>query len=281
MALIVVRHGKTILLEQYKNLKEEGVPTKPENIDQFYKIANIYESNSDSHLSKKGKEEAAQIGKRLIQEGFAIDRVFISPTKRTEETYDIISREFEKNGIIFPNSKKDQRISIIESGILHGIKGDASDNDIISFFNQENKEVLKGKQFANAYGTGETILQAAQRIYNFLDDTKGIWKKKNMLIITHKSTMRVVHSYFNHDLDNTAFFKCEPKNGDIIIYGELFREGMTPKKEFEIKFRNFVSGIPVDKSKRLSIFFGDLAKKGIQSLASRTTEDKENNGIEL
>lgn len=107
MALIVVRHGKTILLEQYKNLKEEGVPTKPENIDQFYKIANIYESNSDSHLSKKGKEEAAQIGKRLIQEGFAIDRVFISPTKRTEETYDIISREFEKNGIIFPNSKKD------------------------------------------------------------------------------------------------------------------------------------------------------------------------------
>lgn len=278
MEIIVIRHGQSELIGEYKKLKAEGIPSKPKNLNQFFRIAEIYESNSDSSLNEKGQEQILDTADELMQLGYPISRAYISPTKRAKESYEIIAEKFARQGILFPHCKIDSRIDIIEAGIFHGIRGTESDDKIAEFFNQKDQRGLTGKEFAHNYLTGETILHAVQRIYNFLDDTKGIWKRKNILIVTHKSTMRVIHSYFEHDLNNNDFFECEFNNGEIKMYGEVFKGKMTSKEAFDIKFRNFISEIPTEKARELSEFFCKIAKKGINNLDKKPTQNKSSQG---
>lgn len=265
MAIIIIRHGQSNLIMKYKQLKENGIPSKPENIEQFRAIAEVYESDSDSNLSEKGKEQIKETASKLLKLGYPISRVFVSPTRRTVESYDIISEAFTREGITFPTYTIDSRIGIIESGFLHAIRGNENDDTITKFFEQKQQNGLTGKEFAHAYITGETILQAAQRIYNFLDDTRGIWNNKNMLVVTHKSAMRVFRSYFEHDLSNQGFFECEPNNGQVMIYGDIFTDELTPSEVFNIRFRNFISSIPKGKIKTPE-FLNYLAAKGLKQL---------------
>lgn len=273
MAIIVIRHGQSKMLEEYKKLKTEGIPSRPENFMQFLRVAEIYESNSDSPLSEKGQGQILETAYKLIQSEYPISRAYVSPTKRTQETYEIIAEEFARQGIIFPNCKFDPRIGIVEAGVFHGIRQNRSDDEVAKFFGEKDQKGVTGKEFAHDYLSGETILQASQRIYNFLDDTKGIWQRKNMLIITHKSTIRVIHSYFEHDLNNKEFFEYDTKNGEISIYGEIIKGKMTSKEAFNIGFRNFISKVPKERAKGLSSFFSRLASKRASDL-DVNTEDK-------
>ncbi len=64
-------------------------------------------------------------------------------------------------------------------------------------------------------GTGESMLQMAQRIYNLLDDIKA--GDREVILIAHNGIVRIVESYFR-EMDNEEFSSCGIKNCEIKRY---------------------------------------------------------------
>ena len=82
-------------------------------------------------------------------------------------------------------------------------------------------QAINTKQFAYNYQTGESQFRAVQRVYNFLDEIKKEWEQKNVLLVTHKSTLRIINTYFN-ELLNNEIYEFNPKNSEVLLYGKIF-----------------------------------------------------------
>ncbi len=60
-------------------------------------------SDNYDQLSKKGEEQAALLGKYLIEQQIKFDKVFVGPLQRQKHTFEIIIEVFNKNKIFIPN----------------------------------------------------------------------------------------------------------------------------------------------------------------------------------
>ena len=72
------------------------------------------------------------------------------------------------------------------------------------------------KDFASRYGTGESMLQVAQRIYNLLDELRA-QPDKTYILVAHNGIARIVESYF-HDMTNEEFSAFAVENCAIVRY---------------------------------------------------------------
>lgn len=72
------------------------------------------------------------------------------------------------------------------------------------------------KDFASRYGTGESMLQVAQRIYNLLDELRA-QPDKTYILVAHNGIARIVESYF-HDMTNEEFSAFAVENCTIVRY---------------------------------------------------------------
>ena len=55
----------------------------------------------------------------------------------------------------------------------------------------------------------------------YLDEIKKEWEEKNVLLVTHKSTLRIINTYFN-ELLNNEIYEFNPKNSEVLLYGKIF-----------------------------------------------------------
>ncbi len=71
------------------------------------------------------------------------------------------------------------------------------------------------KDLASRFGTGESMLQTAQRIYNLLDDIKA--GDKEYILVAHNGLVRIIESYFR-EMDNEEFSSIGIRNCEIKRY---------------------------------------------------------------
>ena len=71
------------------------------------------------------------------------------------------------------------------------------------------------KDMASRFGTGESMLHLAQRIYNLIDDIKA--SDIEVILVAHNGIARMVESYFT-EMTNEEFSSCGIKNCEVKRY---------------------------------------------------------------
>ena len=152
---------------------------------------------TDIELTPLGHEQAIETGRKILKMGIEADMILTSPLVRASETARHIS---EVTGIPMQVEMrlKEQNFGRYESTPRDGAK-----------FHEAKKDM------ASRFGTGESMLQMAQRIYNLLDDIKAGDKK--YILVAHNGIVRIVESYFR-EMDNEEFSSLGIKNCEVKRY---------------------------------------------------------------
>ncbi len=154
---------------------------------------------TDIELTELGHRQAIMTGEKIKAEGIEADEILYSPLKRAADTAKHIS---EITGIPMREEPRliEQNFGKYESTPRNG------------------KEFHEAKKHCAArYGTGESMLQLAQRIYNLLDDIKAESSKKTYILVAHNGIARMVQSYF-YDMDNEEFSSFGFDNCTVVKY---------------------------------------------------------------
>lgn len=152
---------------------------------------------TDISLTEKGIEQAKELAQKVREK--QIDLIISSPLKRALETSKIVS------DICRIPMEVDRRLIEQNYGIYEGT-------------DRKNAAFLANKRnFAYKYPNGESMMQVAHRIYNFLEDIKRQYPDKNILIISHGGVCRIIHTYFQ-DMTNGEFFHYRLENGELKEY---------------------------------------------------------------
>lgn len=154
---------------------------------------------TDIALTELGHQQAIELGKKLVTEDIHIDEILYSPLVRASETARHIS-EITGVPMRMEPRLKEQNFGRYESTPRDG---------------EEFQEMKT--HFIDHFGSGETMLHLAQRIYNLLDDIKAEADNKTYLLVAHNGIARVIHSYF-HDMGNEEYAKFGIKNCEIREY---------------------------------------------------------------
>ena len=152
---------------------------------------------TDIELTKKGHEQAVEAGKKILEMGIKADEIISSPLVRASETARHIS---EVTGIPM---RIEPRLMEQNFGRYESTPRDGAE------FHEAKKDM------ASRFGTGESMLQMAQRIYNLLDDIKA--GDKEYILVAHNGLVRIVESYFR-EMDNEEFSRMGIKNCEVKRY---------------------------------------------------------------
>lgn len=154
---------------------------------------------TDIALTELGHQQAIELGKKIVKENIHIDEILYSPLVRASETARHIS-EITNIPMRMEPRLKEQNFGRYESTPRNG---------------EEFQEMKT--HFIDHFGSGETMLHLAQRIYNLLDDIKTEADDKTYLLVAHNGIARVIHSYF-HDMGNAEYARFGIKNCEIREY---------------------------------------------------------------
>ena len=212
MGFIVIRHGSTTFKEF---VKASGGKCKAKSYKDAVSLSGIRKRVSeDSPLSEKGIQQIEEISRQIGE--YYIGAVYRSEALRTRQTYDIL----KKNNPSLPEAIITDGLNQITKGVLHGIINEDSEQ----YFETLTETSRRGRAMSCNYGDpdGETFLSAAHRIYTFLDSIQSLATETNVLLITHKSAMRAIETYFNRNLhENDSIFDFDPSNSEIVTYGKI------------------------------------------------------------
>lgn len=154
---------------------------------------------TDIALTELGCQQAITLGKAIQEQKLDIDEILYSPLIRAAETARYIS---EVTGIPrrMEPRLKEQNFGRYESTPRNGAEFQVAKTHFIDHF-----------------GTGETMLHLAQRIYNLLDDIREDADHKTYLLVAHNGIARIIHSYF-YDMENEEFARFGIRNCEIKRY---------------------------------------------------------------
>ncbi len=152
---------------------------------------------TDIELTAKGHEQAIATGQKILEMNLKVDKILSSPLVRASETARHIS---EITGIPM---EIDQRLMEQNFGRYESTPRDGME------FHEAKKDL------ASRFGTGESMLQTAQRIYNLLDDIKA--GDKEYILVAHNGLVRIIESYFR-EMDNEEFSSIGIRNCEIKRY---------------------------------------------------------------
>lgn len=126
-----------------------------------------------------------------------IDLIVSSPLLRAQQTAQIIA---QKLNLIY---QIDERITEQNYGKMEGVN------------RFDEKYLAIRSQFAVKYPNGESMLDVAKRVYNFLDEAKTKYANFNhILLVCHGGTIRLVNTYFK-DFTNQEFADFRAENCQI------------------------------------------------------------------
>lgn len=152
--------------------------------ETFWNVENKICGATDIALTPRGEAQAAALGQQLKEMALPIDLVLASPLCRAAETARILARAAGLPMQLEP------RLTEQNFGIYEGTPRDGA-------------EFRAAKaRFVNRFGTGESMLQMAARIYPLLDELCR--DDRTFLLVAHNGIARVVHSYF-HDMTNEEY----------------------------------------------------------------------------
>ena len=152
---------------------------------------------TDIELTELGHKQAIETGNKILEQGIKADEILTSPLVRASETARHIS---EITGIPM---RVEHRLIEQNFGRYESTARDGKE------FHEAKKDM------AGRFGSGESMLHLAQRIYNLLDDIKK--DDKIYILVAHNGISRIVESYFR-DMDNEEFSSFGIKNCEIKRY---------------------------------------------------------------
>ena len=132
----------------------------------------------DEPLNETGLKQAEETRKSLLNT--KIDIILCSPLQRAKKTAEVINTG-RNIPIVY-----DERIIERDFGEFEG--KETKDFDFHGYWNYYKNE---------QYESAENIQSFFKRIYGFLDDVKGKYKDKNVLIVAHGGVSIPVNCYFN------------------------------------------------------------------------------------
>lgn len=159
---------------------------------------------SDTELNETGIKQAKEAKEKFNQ--LEIDLIFCSPLKRTRKTVEIINQD--KQVPVFYENK------IMERGFgdLEGVK-----------FGEE--EAFKKYDFWNYHENAnhknvEPIVDCCNKVWRFLEKIKEKYHGKNILIVTHGGTAKVINAYFagideNGKMPHVGMQNCEIREYEL------------------------------------------------------------------
>lgn len=154
---------------------------------------------TDIPLTSKGHEQAIETGKKIVELGLKADYILSSPLLRARETAEHIST---LTGIPV---RVDERLKEQNFGKWEGTSP------------RKNPLFLKDKMnFISSYGSGESMLRLAQRIYNLLDECRSDSEHTYMLV-AHNGIARFIKSYFC-DMSNEEFAAFAVPNCSVLTF---------------------------------------------------------------
>ena len=153
-----------------------------------WNLMNKIQGRVDIPLNDFGIQEAKLVKELLNQIHFF--KIISSPLIRAKKTAQIISQD--KIPIII-----DSRIVERDFDEFEGLNKEKFDYS--SFWNYS---------LNNKYVKAESVQQLLNRVYNFLDEYKEMYEKKNVLLVTHAGVIPAICCYF----------KGIPKNNNIFTY---------------------------------------------------------------
>ena len=189
-------------------VKKNNTERESETMDHFYfirhgqtvwNVENKICGATDIELTQMGHDQAVETGNRIVEMGIKADMILTSPLVRASETARHIS---EITGIPVKVEPRliEQNFGRYESTPRNGAE-----------FHEAKKSM------ASRFGTGESMLQLAQRIYNLLDDIKA--GDKTYILVAHNGIARIVESYFremtNEEFSSFGIKNCEVKRYDF------------------------------------------------------------------
>ena len=160
-----------------------------------WNVADRICGQTDVPLTQKGHEQAEETGKKILDAGIRAEAVLCSPLLRAKQTAEHIA---EMTGIPL---RVEPRLTEQNFGIWEGTSPRNS-----AEFHEAKKE------FLCRYGSGESMFQLAQRIYNLLDDLKA--SDGDYILVAHNGISRVVRSYFG-DMTNEEYAAYGVKNCSV------------------------------------------------------------------
>ena len=151
-----------------------------------WNVLNKVCGRTEVELTDKGRQQARELADRLVDK--KIDVIVVSPMKRAVETGRIIA---ERCGV--KDFEVDDRLIEQDYGIYEGV--DRRDEGFLG-----NK-----RNFAFRYPGGESMMQVAYRTYGLIEELRGRFEGRNVLIVCHGGVCRVINTYFR-DMSNEEFF---------------------------------------------------------------------------
>lgn len=152
---------------------------------------------TDIDLTDLGREQAQQLAEVVSK--YSIDRIICSTMRRAMQTAQVCA---DKLGVPMHS---DPRLFEQNYGIYEGMPRDTQ-----AFL--DNK-----RQFATRYPEGESQLQAAHRVYGFLDDVIAECQGEDVLLVCHGGVCRIIRTYFM-DMTTDEFVSYSPSNCQLEIY---------------------------------------------------------------
>lgn len=152
---------------------------------------------TDLPLTERGLEQARLLAREAMGKG--IDLIIASPMKRAMQTAQPVA---EALGLPILTEER-----LMEQ--CYGIYEGVSRNDPAFLANK--------RHFAYRYPGGESMMDLAHRVYAVLDEIKGKYPDKTVLLVCHGAVCRTIHSYF-HDMTNEAYFSFSPENATLSEY---------------------------------------------------------------
>ena len=154
---------------------------------------------TDIGLTENGRQQARELGQKILDEQIHIDEILYSPLSRAADTAQYVSEITGIPARVEPRLME-QNFGKYESTARNG---------------EEFQEAKK--QFVNHFEGGETMLHLAQRIYNLLDELKAHSDSRTYLLVAHNGIARVVNSYF-YDMENAEYAAFGIRNCEIRKY---------------------------------------------------------------
>ncbi|WP_155994864.1 histidine phosphatase family protein [Butyrivibrio sp. WCE2006] len=152
---------------------------------------------TDIELTEKGHDQAIEAGRKILEMGVTADLIITSPLIRAKETARHIS-EVTRIPMEIEPRLIEQNFGRYESTPRDGAE-----------FHEAKKDL------ASRFGTGESMLQVAHRIYGLLDDIKE--SDKEYILVAHNGLARIIESYFR-EMTNEEFSSFGIKNCEIKRY---------------------------------------------------------------
>ena len=170
-----------------------------------WNLAGKAQGRTDIELNDTGIEQAKQTKKQI--DNYKIDLIICSPLKRARKTAEIINEAINCQII------SDERI--IERG-FGNVEG-KTDDEWKKIFG-DNTHAISNYYLNFNEQNIESMRDICERVWNLLDEIKGKYKDKNVLLVTHGGTCRAINAYFNGINEDGYVQSVKINNCEIIEY---------------------------------------------------------------